>query len=309
MDSFISPVILDITPVTYLCKVGNHLKTLEIRPDGYRFLKQYQRCTKKQSKIIGPKLAAELNLEWRSSHTDINELVAFRRIRKKHRKQVKIETKKRAISGFYSVAEASLSKWMTFNEDKNVDVALAELVRVCNKISKIFPKYKERSDYQNSMVETIYELKDHWIENFNEYGATLTSAVMSAEFTNSYIDWDLLHHMRDITGEWQDSDDYLTNETTTFYAYEFNVADNIFRFHSQTCLVPNCPKDTSKHSATDPISCQELASFGLTELEAVLALALFLDLNAGEVGYEISQESKEKPKNHSREYCENLFLY
>lgn len=136
-------------------------------------------------------------------------------------------------------------------------IALAELVRYCNRLAKGYPKYKERSSIQKMQVEMIYELKDAWIlANKDRCVAHCRSEI----HRHVQTDWESFHCDKIFTNDWVDPEDYEYIVETVFYAYKFDIEGVEFRFHSLTRLFPeddNLPVDASTEGSAKPLSADE----------------------------------------------------
>lgn len=125
-----------------------------------------------------------------------------------------------------------LNNWYELQKTSE-SIALGRLIRYLNKYGKTFPKYKQRSKSQQKAVELIYSLKDSWILKNKE---NCIAHCKSSEESHYYVDWEELHYWQWSLGEWQDTEDYMIKETTSFYAYVFCIEGEEFRFHSMQVL-------------------------------------------------------------------------
>jgi len=176
---------------------------------------------------------------------------------KRQRNQLKRAAKAKAAAELLAEAEAALPIWI--DQFSTHDIGVVELVRYCNRFAKRYPKFKERSLSQDAIVDAIYDLKDEWIK-LNE--SRCVRHCRSASFVNTYIDWDQLNCMKDLTGEYQEPEDFERVEVTNFYAYTFDVDSVEFRFHSKHRLFAiddKTPVQEDAHGATSPLADNEIS--------------------------------------------------
>jgi len=194
--------------------------------------------------------------------------VECRKARKEAKKQALSELKAALISK----ATNGLVAWVLSGYPTR-EVAIGELVRYCNRYVKCFPPYKERTAFQQGLLDLVYSLKDEWIKAHKEQ---CVEHCKSSSFTHTYVDWEELHFQRDITGEYQYEEDFTRSETTNFYAYVFMIDGREFKFHSQQVLFKEDKKSPVVPSAAgsaQPLSETE-KSIPLIDACAMLASAL-----------------------------------
>jgi len=242
-----------IVPVVHFARMHKKICLVEIYPNSYQIKGTARYSWLKDADIPHVRDLKEVSL-LNLAHKDLKQKRKIARIAEDLEKRSK---KQEPLWTFWS------------KDFVNPEIALAELIRVINRAVKNFPEPCYRNSLQKDLAEKVYSAKDKWLKQ-NKHN--IVYHCVSAIFPYYYIDWDELHSMRNWTGEWQDSEDYLVRGENRFYLYLLNISGQEYNFHSKLKLFPDSPIDLSQHGSALPLSEPLIIS----DLQTYITLANYI---------------------------------
>ncbi|HEY9879498.1 MAG TPA: hypothetical protein V6D29_13665 [Leptolyngbyaceae cyanobacterium] len=159
-------------------------------------------------------------------------------------------------------------------------VAIAETICIINKWVKRLPRYKERGKVGNRIVDAAYFLKDTWLK---ANAGSITKAEISVSKTMTWFDGEGFAWAKASSGgEWIDDDEFWMEKQYILYAYELQIEDQMYRFHSEKKLRENLPFNPDSAGRAAPLGDDEVERFksksiGLIDLLRMLSAALELN--------------------------------